>query len=286
MPRVPGVSHRYLTVDGIRFHVAQAGRGEPLVMLHGWPQNWYLWRHLVATLGRRYRLIMPDLRGFGWSDAPRDGYRKERLASDVIGILDGLGIERFRLMGHDWGGFVSYLVALREPSRVERLVVLNMIHPWPSPLGMLSNVPQSSYMMANALGVSDWLLQHRQPWFFSLIRRTLARNSAMSDADLKVFLDPLSEPSRAHATVMMYRDFMLREVLPIGLGRYRSRRLETPTLVLFGENDAAISTRLLGGFAAHADDMRVELVPDCGHFIADEKPEVVAGRALDFFARD
>ena len=284
MPRVAGVQHRYLEVDGIRFHVAEAGHGEALVLIHGWPQNWYVWRHVVAPLSRRYRLIMPDLRGFGWSDAPAGGYRKEQLATDMIGILNELGVDRFRLLGHDWGGLVSYLVALREPARVERMVVLNMIHPWPSPLGLLSNLPQSSYMMANALGVTDWILQHRQQWFFDLVRRTLARKSAMSDADLRIFLDPLSEPSRAHATVMLYREFMLSEALAMGLGRYRSRRLETPTLVLFGADDAAISKRLLGGFESHAADMRLELVPNCGHFIADEKPELVARRALAFFA--
>jgi pimeloyl-ACP methyl ester carboxylesterase len=85
LPEVAGVNHRYLEVDGIRFHIAEAGGGEPLVMLHGWPQNWYMWRRLVAPLGERYRLIMPDLRGLGWSDAPPSGYNKERLASDVLG---------------------------------------------------------------------------------------------------------------------------------------------------------------------------------------------------------
>ena len=97
VPDVPGVKHRYLEVERIRFHVAEAGDGEPLVMLHGWPQNWYMWRLLVAPLGERYRLIMPDLRGFGWSDAPQSGYSKERLASDVLALLDQLGVDRFRL---------------------------------------------------------------------------------------------------------------------------------------------------------------------------------------------
>ena len=286
MPRVAGVRHRFVDLDGVRFHVAEAGTGEPLVMLHGWPQNWYLWRHLVAPLSARYRLVMPDLRGFGWSDAPPGGYRKEQLAADVIGILDGLGIDRFRLMGHDWGGLVSYLVALRQPERVERMVILNMIHPWPSPLAMLSNVPQASYMLANALGLSGWLLQHRQRLFFDLVRRTLARKSAMTDTDLKIFLDPLSEPSRSHATVMIYREFLLHEAVLMGLGRYRSRRLRPPTLVLFGQDDAAISRRMLAGYVGHADDMRLELVPNCGHFIADEKPELVAHRSLAFLGAD
>ncbi len=82
MPDVDGVQHRFVDVEGIRLHVAEAGEGEPLLMLHGWPQNWFMWRHLVPALGGRYRLLMPDLRGFGWSDAPASGYGTERLATD------------------------------------------------------------------------------------------------------------------------------------------------------------------------------------------------------------
>src|SRR6059058_6686702 len=98
-PAVEGVevTHRYVDIGGLRMHVAEAGEGEPLVMLHGWPQHWYLWRHQIPELSKRYRVICPDLRGFGWSDAPAGRYEKETLAADLIALLDALGLERVRL---------------------------------------------------------------------------------------------------------------------------------------------------------------------------------------------
>lgn len=283
LPEVAGVNHRYLEVDGIRFHIAEAGGGEPLVMLHGWPQNWYMWRRLVAPLGERYRLIMPDLRGFGWSDAPPSGYNKERLASDVLALLDQLGVDRFRLMGHDWGGLISYFIALRENSRVERLMPLNIIHPWPSQPALLRNLPKSIYAYRNAFGVGARQMRDAPERFSKTMDSDLGRTSAISDADLRIYVGSLSLPGREHVTTMVYRDFMTREVFALGFGRYSSRRLTMPTLVLFGEEDATMNRHLLEGYQAHADDMRVEFVPTCGHFIVDEKPDLVAERALGFF---
>ena len=82
---------------GLRFHVAEAGAGEPIVLLHGWPQHWWIWRHLVPLLAPHARLVMIDLRGFGWSDAPPGGYDKQTLADDLLAVLDALGLERVGL---------------------------------------------------------------------------------------------------------------------------------------------------------------------------------------------
>src|SRR5215211_3302780 len=133
MPSVPGVSHRFVGARGLRFHMAEAGEGPPLVLLHGWPQHWFEWREVIGPLAERYRVLCPDLRGFGWSDAPPHGYEKEALADDVVALLDALGVERFRLIGHDWGGWIGFLIALRAPERVERLMPLNVAHPFGGP---------------------------------------------------------------------------------------------------------------------------------------------------------
>src|SRR4051812_20895836 len=105
LPHVEGVEHVYIDAGGLRTHVATAGPadGEPVVCLHGWPQNWYLWREVTGPLANAgYRVICPDLRGFGWTDAPRRGYEKEQLASDVFALIDAMGLEHVKLMGHDW----------------------------------------------------------------------------------------------------------------------------------------------------------------------------------------
>ena len=133
-PEVEGVevTHRFVAARGFTFHVAEAGppHAPPLLLLHGWPQHWYSWHKVLPALAAEYRVVMPDLRGFGWSDAPARGYEKENLGDDVLAILDELELPRVKLLAHDWGGWVGYLLALRAPERFERFVVLNIPPPW------------------------------------------------------------------------------------------------------------------------------------------------------------
>jgi magnesium/cobalt transport protein CorA len=120
MPHVEGMSHRDVHVRGLRFHVATGGPPDapPVVLLHGWPQHWFMWRHVIPLLIEDHRLIVPDLRGLGWSDAPRKGYRKQELADDVLAVLAEMGVERFDLIGHDWGAFAGFLLCASAPDRV------------------------------------------------------------------------------------------------------------------------------------------------------------------------
>src|SRR3954462_2715481 len=107
LPPCDGVSHAAVDVGGLRLHYAEAGGGEPLVLLHGWPQHWWEWRHVIAPLAERYRVICPDIRGLGWSEgrgigARMDDYSLRALTADLVGLLDALGLDRVRLVGHDW----------------------------------------------------------------------------------------------------------------------------------------------------------------------------------------
>ncbi len=130
LPEVKGVQHRLVRAGRIEMHVAEAGEGPPLLLVHGWPQHWYCWRKLIGGLADEYRVICPDLRGLGWSDAPAAGYDKETLADDLLNLIDALGLRSVRYVGHDWGGWAGYLLALRAPERVERYLALNILHPW------------------------------------------------------------------------------------------------------------------------------------------------------------
>ena len=108
-PPIAGVRRSFVEARGVRFHVTEAGPadGRPVIALHGWPQHWWCWRRLMPLLADRHRVLAMDLRGFGWSEPTRGGYRKEDLAEDVVGVLDALGVERANLVGHDWGGIVG-----------------------------------------------------------------------------------------------------------------------------------------------------------------------------------
>lgn len=285
IPEVEGVGHRTVRARGLDFHVAEAGSGADAVLcLHGWPQHWYEWRHLLPALADRHRALALDLRGFGLSDAPRDGYEKENLASDVLAVLDELGIERVKLVGHDWGGWIGFLLCLREPRRFERFLALNILHPWLRPRVLLPRAWRFLYQLTVLSPGLGYALHRRG----SFVRRVLVGSSTDRDAwdaqTLDAFADNLAEPERARAAVQMYRTFQLREVWPLLRGRYAEQRLTVPTLMLFGVDDLALRPEMLAGYERHADDMRVELVEGCGHFIVDEMPELVTEHARGFLS--
>jgi pimeloyl-ACP methyl ester carboxylesterase len=283
IPHLSGVEHRTVRVRGLEMHVAEAGEGEPLVLLHGWPQHWYMWRRLIPGLAERYRVIAPDLPGLGWSEAPSSGYEKETLGGDVLALLDALGLERVRLAGHDWGGFIGFLLCLYHPERVERFLALNITHPW-SRLGARA-LPRFWYMAVLASPVLGPAVLRRAPGF---VKRVLTggggHGEGFTEAEHDAFAEVLRRPEGARASQGYYRSFLLKEILPIMRGRYRDERLEVPTLLLFGEEDFAIPAEALEGYESHAEDMRVELVPGVGHFIAEQAPELVLERTLSFFA--
>ena len=118
MPEVPGVTHRFIDADGVRLHIAEAGDStkQPVLLLHGFPQHWYVWRHVIPLMARDHHLIAVDLRGSGWSEAPRTGYTGLQLADDVIALLDELGLEHVDVIGHDWGAWIGFILGLRNPS--------------------------------------------------------------------------------------------------------------------------------------------------------------------------
>lgn len=285
MPHVDGVDHQYISTGTLRMHVALAGDPDapPLVLLHGWPQHWYLWREVIPMVADRYRVIAPDLRGFGWTDAPPGGYRKERMASDVLELLDVLGVSSAKLVGHDWGGWIGFLLALRAPERFERYLALNIAPPFMPPRADPSAARAAvrlwyQVVLAGPLGAP--LMRHGGA---DIVWRAGLRDPAAMDAVARAsFTDAFREPARARASQLVYREFLLRELLPAMAGRYRRTRLTVPTHLLFGEEDDAIDTGLLSGTEPFCDDLKIELVPGVGHFIVDERPDLVVARIGSF----
>jgi pimeloyl-ACP methyl ester carboxylesterase len=278
LPDVVGVRHRFVDAGRLLMHVAEAGDGEPLVLLHGWPQHWYLWRRVIPRLAPHARVICPDLRGFGWSAVPPGGYDKQTMAGDVLRLLDALGLERVRLAGHDWGGWIGFLLAMREPVRVERFLALNVAAPWPGrdPRGLLA-LWRLAYQLALSMpGLG------RGP-ATRVITRLIPRDTrgALAGDELAAFEDRLTG-ERGRATELLYRTFVLRELVPVALGRYSPAELRVPTLLLFGDRDAVIPVGTVRSQTARCAALELEIVPGVGHFIVDERPELVAERALGF----
>ncbi|MEA2422232.1 MAG: hypothetical protein QOF55_1331 [Thermoleophilaceae bacterium] len=285
MPRVEGMTHRHVDAGGVRLHVAEIGSGPPVLLLHGWPQHWYSWRKVAPLLASGHRVICPDLRGFGWSDAPPGAYDKRGLAADVLALLDALEIDRTDLIAHDWGAWIGFILCLEHPHRFKHYLALNMITPWsprPSPRAVASLLRLWYQVALSTPGLGPFLLGRTQ-FVRRLIPAGAAHPDAWTDADLEAYASVLREPPRTRASVHLYRTFLLRELLPYLIGE--RRRLTVPTLLLHGKRDLAIDYRRLGRWREHADDMRLELRDDSGHFILEELPELIATRARELFKR-
>ena len=280
--QAPGVEHRFVDANGLRVHVAEAGAPDApaVLLLHGWPQHWYMWRRVMAGLQDEYRLIAPDLRGFGWTDAPGHGYDAETFAADQVALLDALELERAHVVGHDWGGWTAMLMGILHADRVDRMVVCNAPHPWSrlSP-SIVAELWRSWYTWLLAMPVIGSRIL-RSTW---ISRRYMALGTGLpfSDEEAAIYARSFREPERAQAVVELYRHYQ-RVVWETIRGRWRRHRLSRPTLILFGVGDVSLTTKLLPGYEPYTDDMRVELIPDAGHFIVDEKPNLVIERTREW----
>lgn len=277
-PPCEGVRRSFVEARGVRFHVSEAGPadGRPVLLLHGWPQHHWTWRDLLAEPPPGLRVIAPDLPGYGWSGPAPHRWAKDDVAADVVALIAALGLERCLLVGHDWGGFVSHLVCLDAPELIEGHLVLNVGHPWNSARTVLPHL---------------WRMLLYQPpiaaFGAALTRRTRViergpfgagfTGGAIDAETVAIFADRFRDPVCARAGQDTYRTFLLREI-PERSRRPETRRSRVPTRCVFGVEDFAVHPALAAAETANADDYTFEPVPGCGHFIADQRPDVVRAR--------
>jgi pimeloyl-ACP methyl ester carboxylesterase len=278
LPQLDGVEHRYETVNGVRIHYAEAGAGEPLLLVHGWPQHWWMWRNQIGPLAERFRVIVPDMRGHGWSGKPRSSYSKTELLGDLLGLLDRLGIDRVRWVGHDWGAVAGLMGALGEPQRFERFVSIAIPHPWQ----LRSRDPRlaaiSSYQLVLGGPAGGFAMRH------GVVRAMLRGGRSIgryTPEEVAMYESVCLEPDATRASVQLYRTWMLREVRDWASGKMRARRLTVPTLWLIGENDV-LARSADDNYLRHAGDMTLVRVPGANHFMPEELPEGVTERLLAF----
>jgi pimeloyl-ACP methyl ester carboxylesterase len=280
-PPIPGVRRSVHEARGVQFHVTEAGPpdGRPVVALHGWPQHHYCYRHLLADPPEGLRIIAPDLPAYGWSGPPAHRWAKEDVATDVLALLDALALERVLLVGHDWGGWISQLMALREPHRFTSLLTLGIPHVWQSPRTTLPNLWRLGHMPLNA--AFGTVLASRTRYIERLVFTLgVANRAAFTTEDIRWFSDRFRDPVCARATTDTYRTFVLRE-LPAGAREPESRRAVVPIRALLGDRDFAIHRSMVSPETALADDYTLELVPGCGHFLPEEAPGVVRERLVE-----
>ncbi|WP_326835831.1 alpha/beta hydrolase [Amycolatopsis rhabdoformis] len=283
--QVPGVSHRFLDTGRLRTHVAETGAGSPVLLLHGWAKHWYTWRHVLPLLGDSHRLIAADLRGCGWTDAPKKGYRTADLVEDLRALLDALGLDRVALVGHDRGAALALQLALADPDRVSHVVALNELHPYPNLGRMVRHAWRygwTPFVETPLLG--RFVLKHVPAFTRAWLRLGVADRASMPDEAVAAYLDVLRRPEIARAGEQQMYQFAYKEFIPMLL-RPETRRLRPPTLLLAGAADPFTPAAMLGDATPHAEDLRVEVVENAGHHLPEERPDLVADRIREHLKR-
>jgi pimeloyl-ACP methyl ester carboxylesterase len=280
MLELAGVTHRHIEARGMRFHVAEAGPdgAPPVVLTHGWPQHWWLWRHVIPQLAKDRKVYAWDLRGLGWSDAAPDGdYTKTAMADDLLGVMDALNIDRAGLVGHDWGAFSGMIACVKAPQRFTGFVSCSVPHLWPRDRFN----PRRLVLLGYQGPISTPFLGERlmRKGFATRLLKAGRASGRWSDEELHAFGDVIREPKAAKATVGIYRQFLTKELPQFFRGAYADQRLKVPTRLLAGTEDVAVKGDSLEG--ANADDLVVQWVDGAGHFLPDEAPEVVVQAARE-----
>jgi pimeloyl-ACP methyl ester carboxylesterase len=277
--------HGHVDANGVRFHYVEAGEGPLVLLLHGFPEFWYSWRHQIGPLAERFHVVAPDLRGYNETEKPRTGYDVKTLVADTVALAGAFGERTFRLAGHDWGGAIAWATAARHPQAVERLVVLNAPHPTAMSDALRTNRKQlrrSWYMFFFQIpSLPEWFLARDD---YSAIARGLLGNFVHRDRisrdDVEQFKRAMAKPGALKAAVDYYRA-AFRDAFR---NRFRSRAVpvEVPTLVVWGERDEFLGKELTFGLDRWVRDLRIEYVPDSGHWVQQDEPEVVTRLMLDF----
>lgn len=277
------IERRYARLSEIWMHYVTAGDGEPLALLHGFPQTWHAWLPVIPALAARYRVIAPDLRGLGATSRPAGGYRKTRVAEDVWELMHGeLGYDRFLLAGHDWGGPTAFALAARRREAVRKLAILDVTIPGDGSNAFSTSQGRWHHGFHRAPDLPEALLAGREriyvTWF---LRHFAAHPGAIGAAATEEYVRAYEEPGAMRAGLAYYR------AIPQDIAdneRARAQgRLEMPVLGLGGAESFGRRELTLESMRRVARNATGGVVQDCGHFIPEEKPAELARRLLAFF---
>ena len=280
----PPIRHDLIRGDGVDLHVAIAGAGAPVVLLHGFPENWRSWRRQMPALADAgFSAWALDMRGYGLSGAPaaQEAYHLRHLMDDVAAVVRATGHPRAHIVGHDWGGIVAWSFAGHHPDLVDKLAIVNAPH-----LDIYMNKVWRPPQLFRSWYAAFFLLPGLPEWLLSagnfaavrdMFRRYPARAGAFSDEDIDEYVRALSRPGYLTAALNYYR-------ANTGGGRdlARSARIAAETLVIWGERDPALTLSLLDGLDRVAPRVQVRRLPDVGHWAQNEAPQDVNLMLVEF----
>jgi pimeloyl-ACP methyl ester carboxylesterase len=272
---------RFAEVNGVRLHYLIAGRGDPVVLLHGYAQTSHMWRPLMAELAKTHTVIAPDLRGFGESSITEGGYTKAIMAQDIQALMNSLGYERIGIAGHDIGLMVAYAFAAQYPHAVDRIALLDAFLPgvgnWRE-VWLLRDLWHFHFYGETPLALVDG----RERIYFEHFWNDFAadRTRSVSEADRQLYTAAYARPGGMRAGFEAFRAF---EQDAEAFARFAETPLPMPMLVLTGEK--ASGQFLIEQGRLVASDVEGVIIPGSGHWLVDEAPEQVIPRLVELFNR-
>lgn len=273
------LEHHAAQVGDVRIHYVRAGEGDPVVLLHGWPQTWYMWRKIIPALAERYTVIAPDLRGFGESSKPIGGYDKRTVAADIHGLVRQLGFEKIFLVGHDMGGPTAYAYASAHPEDVRRLVILDVaiVIDEATAASYFTRLFHLSFHAEPDIAVA--LVSGRERTYLTHFYRNCYNPGAFSHEDIDEYVAAFSAPGAMRASMAHYGAIWQ----DVEHNKENAKtKLEMPVLALGGA--LSFGMGVLASCREVAKDVRGGVIEGCAHWIAEEQPEALLRELLPFFA--
>jgi pimeloyl-ACP methyl ester carboxylesterase len=277
---------QYIDTGELRQHAVIGGEGPPLLLVHGWPENWYAWRLLMPTLAQDFEVIAVDQRGIGLSDKPEDGYDAGTLAGDLVALMDALGHERFAVVGHDTGYFISYALAADHPDRVDRVALAEV----PGPPGVIPSPPMFVpkpvnnrlwHIPFNRVNdkLTEKLVSGREDVFFGYEFAIQSGGVSLPDDTLQYYFDLFSDPDTLRGSFGLYRAW---DTTVAQNEQRKTKPLTMPVLGIGGE----LSWGEAAGEAMKpaANDVQTVVIPGVGHWVAEQAPDEMLAALTAFLA--
>ena len=288
-PKDPLITHHYADLGEVMLHYVTAGSGPPVILIHGWPQTWWEWRHQIPVLAEKYTVIAPDMRGLGDSSRPGGGFDKKTVAEDIWRIANvELDYDSFYLVGHDWGGPTAYALSVAHPEAVKRLVILDVVIPgcggdfseggrrWHHQFHMTPDLPESLVSGRESIYLS---------WFYSTFAY---RPDAIDEESVTEYLRTYSRPGGMRSGFGYYRS--MHQDLEDNKKIISRFKLPMPVMAIGGAvsypHGRGRGTSPLESLKLCATNVRGEAFPECGHFIPEERPNLLNSRLLSFFGEE
>jgi pimeloyl-ACP methyl ester carboxylesterase len=283
------LTHHFADLPECRMHYVSRGQGKPVLFLHGFPQFWFLWRHQLADIGRDHRVIAADLRGYTLSSKPEDpeDYRMRHLLGDIGALVEELELAPFTLVGHDWGGIVSWAFSLKHPELLEKLVIIDAPPPFTWNRDLRESPKQReavNYMIElskESPGPEEMLAANDFAVMDQVMQRIGGKGARLGEEEEAAYREAWSQPGALRGGLNYYRAARMGEQVAAGgvpeeyEAKITSQTVDVPTLVIWGEKDAVLLPTLTRGLSEWVPQLRVEIVEGAGHWVPYERPDEV-----------